>query len=117
MKIIKTLEINEYEKVTKLELIANNENLKLIHLNNKIHSSWLIKETIFPVDENIKQKLNKLNDHECSIRLKNANCSKLIFAAKVQNGSIIKTEDSVLFCYLLTQIKLYLPYLLMQIFY
>jgi Domain of unknown function (DUF3883) len=110
LRNVKKIEINEYMKITTLELNTQ-EHKREIFINKKLNSSWLIKEIIFDIPHDIRTELNKLSDYECPARLKDAQISKITFAAQLQDNKIHRMDNSIFFCYLPTQVRANLPYL------
>lgn len=78
----------------------------------KDNSTWLIKSFTTRIDKNISAELQNLSAHACPDRLKNALQTKISFAAKINNNRLEPLISAKIFCYLPTQVRTNMPYLI-----
>lgn len=81
-------------------------------LNNKLQSSWIIKDFIVPIREDVKVQLNHLSDTECPQKLKDSTVAKITFAAQIKNDKILALESAAMYCYLPTKVKKGFPFVI-----
>lgn len=110
LRRVNSIEIKSGKEEIKIDLRENSDR-KEIYCNNKLVSSWITHSIEFELSKDIKEELMKLSDSECPQRLKNANKTKITFVAQVQDGKIIRLQESQLYCYLPTQANYGFPYI------
>ena len=98
--------------VFKIEKRENKDNVRQLFKNGILLSSWIIKDFIVPVSEEVQQKLRKLSDEECPPKLKEAKNTKITFAGFVKNQKILQVEDALMYCYLPTKVCEGFPYII-----
>lgn len=90
----------------------NIENIKKLWVNQTLNSSWLVSLWPVKIPQDIQEKLQRMSDFECPMKLKSAKQIGISLAAALdKEGHLIGTENSLLYCYLPTQIDYALPYL------
>ncbi|WP_318507847.1 sacsin N-terminal ATP-binding-like domain-containing protein [Bacillus sp. T3] len=99
---------NRLFKVEKKEINGFNQ----IYYNEQIRSTWLIKDFIINVPAELKKKLNQLSDQECPEKLKLTNKTKLTFAAKIEDGKLVRVKESLIYSYLPTKLNMQFPFLI-----
>jgi hypothetical protein len=104
------IQINSSENVTLEKSIAD-EIVKLKR-NGIILSEWLIKTEQFDIPEDVKQKINDV-DQNTPRKLKEANKTEIAFALQLEKGMLKKTdiENRLIFTYLPTSINYDFPFL------
>jgi hypothetical protein len=91
--------------------IQNSAERKL-YLDGREISSWIYFPDPVPVVPTIRQALQAMDHRSCPDKLKKPDYSlKLFFAFSVDESGLIKTENTVLSCYLPTTVRCKLPFL------
>lgn len=71
-----------------------------IELNNKIHSSWLVRDFKFDIPAKIQEKLRSLPESQCPTRLRKATKSCISFAMKLRGNDLVSLERGAFYCFL-----------------
>ena len=80
--------------------------------NARLVSSWVTKTFILPIDGDLTKKLEKLSDVECPQKLKEAENTKITFAACVEENQFIPLKAAVIYSYLPTKAAQGFPFLI-----
>ena len=135
LKDITSLKKNIKDLIKKSEFLLFLQNIRIINLEDtyvrkttqslgnsgwqkvvidnfgEIESSWLVRHDDWKLDDSIKKKLKE--DEKCPDRLKLVKRTRLSIAAKLQNNSLVSLDnESTVFVYLPTEVRLGLPFLL-----
>lgn len=99
--------------VLEFEIKKNSLGHKLYNLlyNNHLKSCWYISDSIAEISESLRDKLFKLSDEECPVKLKEAQKTKITFAALITDGNIQTLENAIIYNYLPTKVKYDFPYI------
>src|SRR5690554_1087164 len=92
------------------EPTENDSNFNLIY-NGKIKSTWYLSDFILTIPDDVRQSISKLSEDECPVKLKSATKTKLSLACLVEEESLAKLQDTILYSYLPTKVELDFPYL------
>ncbi|MGR3809078.1 DUF3883 domain-containing protein [Jiulongibacter sp. NS-SX5] len=93
------------------EPTETNSNFNLIY-NGDIKSTWYLSDFILTIPDEVKQSIKKLSEDECPVKLKSATKTKLSLACLVEENSLAKLQDTILYSYLPTKVELDFPYLI-----
>lgn len=76
-----------------------------LYNNGALESSWVIHNMNIPIEEELSTKLKQLSETECPEKLKEADATKLTFAAQIEGGRLIPAKRTVIYSYLPTKAK------------
>ncbi len=102
----------ENEAIIHIEKKLLDGGVRQLFKNGKVHSSWIVKDFVLPVSEELKLKLTSLSETECPQKLKDADSAKISFAALVEGDKLHTIDDAVIYCYLPTKVSKGFPYLI-----
>lgn len=92
------------------EPTENDSNFNLIY-NGNVKSTWFLSDFILTIPDEVKQSISKLSEDECPVKLKSATKTKLSIACLVEEESLARLQDTILYSYLPTKVELNFPYL------
>ncbi|MFT5872450.1 MAG: hypothetical protein ACI8WT_001381 [Clostridium sp.] len=98
-------------EIFKIERKKIGNNLMEIYENGRLQSTWIYKEFVVPVVNELREKLKLFDSSECPEKLKGATSTKITFAASIENENIKELSDASLYCYLPTKAKYGFPFL------
>jgi len=112
LKHVQKIQFLSQNKSIEIELKTHND-LEQLLVNGKIHSEWLLSKVPIELNADIKDYLLSLSDQECPQRLKQAETIEISFATCLESGAKVRDlKDYPLYCYLPTQVRLGLPFLI-----
>ena len=96
------LEFDEGELRTKISKSHDGDILR-IEKDGIVDSSWIVKDYPITIPQDIRDALQ--DDRNVPEKLKKATMTQISFAAKTEDGKIVKLENSVLYAYLPTSVN------------
>ena len=102
LKNVTNLEFDEGELRTKISKSHDGDILR-IEKDGIVDSSWVVKDYPIIIPQEIRDALQ--DDHNVPEKLKKATMTQISFAAKVEDGKIVKLDNSVLYAYLPTSVN------------
>lgn len=103
--VIKISFYNDKDKIFKIIRKNLNNNIRQIYLDNILKNTWICKDFIIQINDELKDKMKKLDSAECPEKLRKSKNTKITFAALIENDEIEELENSSLYCYLPTKIN------------
>ncbi len=97
--------------VFKIEKREGSDKIRQLYYNDKLLNSWLTKDFIIPIGEDLRNKLRRLSDEECPQKLKEARSTKITLAGLVKADILYQVKDSLIYCYLPTKVSKTFPYI------
>lgn len=83
-----------------------------LYNNGRLESTWIFKTMELAIAETLSEKLGQLSDTECPQKLKEAQATKLTFAAQIKNGRLLAVNNAVIYSYLPTKAEKKFPFLI-----
>lgn len=105
-----TISFSDSEK-TEIKLKRSSESITKVVVNGQPYKGWLIKSYVISIPEEIKNELLNMGSHACPDRLKKSQEVTVSFAARLTKNKLDHLPNTNLYCYLPTQVKCGLPYL------
>ena len=102
LKNVTNLEFDEGELRTKISKSHDGDILR-IEKDGIVDSSWIVKDYPITIPQDIRDALQ--DDRNVPEKLKKATMTQISFAAKTEDGKIVKLENSVLYAYLPTSVN------------
>jgi hypothetical protein len=99
------------EKIFEVSKNAAGDTVELYN-NGRLQSTWIFKTMELAIAETLSEKLKQLSDTECPQKLKEAQATKLTFAAQVKNGRLLAVNNAVIYSYLPTKAEKKFPFLI-----
>lgn len=94
-----------YEKDKKIFCIEKRDDngLKTIYVDGIQKDTWIYKEFLVDITEEVREKIIRLDDTVCPDKLKHAKSTKITLATIVNDEQICKVNNPKLYCYLPTE--------------
>ena len=102
LKNVTNLEFDEGELRTKISK-SHDGDILWIEKDGIVDSSWIVKDYPITIPQDIRDALQ--DDRNVPEKLKKATMTQISFAAKTEDGKIVKLENSVLYAYLPTSVN------------
>jgi hypothetical protein len=99
------------EKIFEVSKNATGDTVELYN-NGRLESTWIFKTMELAIAETLSEKLGELSDTECPQKLKEAQATKLTFAAQVKDGRLLAVNNAVIYSYLPTKAEKKFPFLI-----
>lgn len=88
------------------------DNIYSLFYNNEAKSNWYIEDFYVNIPFEIKQKVSLLSDEECPRKLKEADISKLTFAACLDSENKLRSlQNTIVYNYLPTKVCFDFPFI------